>query len=154
MSAWDSDAWAARQLERWRLEYEQGYKRALLYSLNFCLMNNVPVPPWIKQGLSKAMDAVHSYEIKSWEDVFGELLPKGKWRATEQRNAKMGWDLFQRVCDLHKAGASIDAGLFEKVGEEFGVSKTVASDLYYAVSRDFAYELKQDALDRGTSEEN
>ena len=32
----------------------------------------------------------------------------------------------------HEAGESITKDLFESVGEEFGVSGTVASEIYYA----------------------
>jgi hypothetical protein len=149
------DAYDARRLEKARLQYEQGHKRALLYWLDYCLTNNVQVPPWIKQGLSNALDAAFLYRIKSWDEVFGELLPKGKRIATERRNREIFWDLFSRVRDLHAAGASIDEELFEKVGKEFGVGKTVASEIYYETGRAFIEELEEDkALDREISEEN
>jgi hypothetical protein len=158
-------AYDTLRLERARLQYEQGHKRQLLYSLDFCLTNNVEVPPWVKKGLSNAMDAAHYYRIKSWDDVFGVVLPKSKRLATEQRNMKISWDLFNRVRDLHEAGAAIDEDLFEKVGKEFGVGKTLASELYYTAGRDLTAEFEEDAalaqelakrkaLDRGTSEEN
>jgi len=149
------DAYDARRLERARLQYEQGHKRQLLYSLDYCLTNNVQVPPWVKQGLRNAMDAAWSYGIKSWDEVFGEILPKGKRIATEQRNAEISWALFSRVGDLHKAGAAIDEELFEKVGKEFGVGKTVASELYYETGRALIADIEEDnAIDREISEES
>jgi hypothetical protein len=52
---------------------------------------------------------------------------------------------------LHKAGWPIDENLFEKVGKEFGIKKTLASDLYY----EFGHREFGD-LDNGseTSEKN
>jgi hypothetical protein len=80
---------------------------------------------------------------------------RGKRIATERRNREIFWDLFSRVCDLHKAGDSIGEELFEKVGKEFGVGKTVASEIYYETGRAFIEELEEDkALDRKVSEEN
>jgi hypothetical protein len=147
------DAYDTRYLERQQLQYEQGYKRALLYGLDYCLMNNVQAPMWIKQGLSNAMNAAGAYQIKSWDEVFGEILPKGKRIATERRKAEISWDLFSRIQDLHKAGEAIDEKLFEKVGRDFGVGKTVAAELYYKTGQDFLAELEEDKA-LGTSEEN
>ena len=155
MKPFDHDAHTARYLERARLQYEQGHKRQLLYCLDFCLRNNVQVPPWAKQGLSNALDAANSYGIKSWDEVFGKILPKGKRIATQRRHAEISWDLFSRVGDLHKAGAAIDEGLFEKVGKEFGVGKTVASELYYETGRALIADIEEDnAMDREISEES
>ena len=150
------DAYDRRRLERARLVYERGYKRELLYCLDYCLTNNVQVPPWVKQGLHNAMNAAFSYEIKSWDEAFGEILPKGKRIVTERRNAKIYWDLFMRIRDLHeKAGEAIDEGLFEKVGAEFGVGKTVASEIYYETGRALIADIEEEnALDREVSEEN
>lgn len=115
------DTYAALWLERARLRYEQGDKLQLLYSLDWCLTNNFEPPPSVKEGLRNAMNAAWLYQIKSWDEVFGELLPKGTRIAMERRNQRISMSLFWRVRELHDdAGAAIDEGLFEKVGKEFG----------------------------------
>jgi hypothetical protein len=95
------DAYASRRLERGRLRYEQGHKSELLYWLNWCLINDVQVPQWVKEGLNKAWIAAVSYRIKSWDQVFDRPVPKGTWLATKRQNQKIALDVFSRVCDLH-----------------------------------------------------
>jgi hypothetical protein len=60
------DSYEAHQLERARLRYAQGKKSELLYWLHYCVMNNREIPAWIKEGLFKALEAAHSYKIRSW----------------------------------------------------------------------------------------
>ncbi len=123
-------------LEQLRQRYEGGDKATLPYSLNYCMMNNLPIPPWLATAFAQACHRVHMYEVKSWDDVFGRPLKKGKRLATERRNMKMAGPLFDMVQERHKAGAAINKGLFNEVGAEFGVSGTVASDLYYEVIKE------------------
>jgi hypothetical protein len=125
------DLYVAHQLEQARLRYEQGNKSELLRWMNWCFIANREVPSWIKEGISKAVNDADTYKIRTWNDVFGKPVPKGTHLKTARRNSEIEWDLFWRVCGLHKAGRPIDENLFEKVGKEFGIKKTLASKLYY-----------------------
>ena len=49
---------------------------------------------------------------------------------------KIAGPLFDVVQERHEAGAAINKELFNEVGAEFGVSGTVASELYYEVLRE------------------
>lgn len=78
--------------------------------------------------------AANSYQIKSWEEVFGGILPKGKQLKAAQRDVKIAGDVFDRVRGLHEEDNKknpISKGLFEKVGAEFGIKGTKAEELYY-----------------------
>jgi hypothetical protein len=125
------DSYEAHQLERARLRYAQGKKSELLYWLHYCVMNNREIPAWIKEGLFKALEAAHSYKIRSWNEVFGPPVPKGRRLKTARRNQEIAFNVFGRVQALHKAGQPIGEILFEEVGKEFGIKKTLASQLYY-----------------------
>jgi hypothetical protein len=50
---------------------------------------------------------------------------------TARRNQEIAFNVFGRVQALHKAGQPIGEILFEEVGKEFGIKKTLASQLYY-----------------------
>jgi hypothetical protein len=145
------NSYTSHQLEQARLRYEQGDKSELLRWLNYCLIMGWEVPSWIKEGLYKAVNDADAYKIRSWNEVFGEPVPKGVHLKTARRNSETEWPLFWRVCELHKAGWPIDENLFEKVGKEFGIKKTLASELYY----EFGHREFGD-LDNGseTSEKN
>jgi hypothetical protein len=123
-------------LEECRERYEGGDKAMLPYSLNHCMMNNLPIPPWLATAFAQACHKVHMHEVKSWDDVFGRPLKKGKRLATEHRNMKIAGPLFNTIRGRHEAGAAINKELFNEVGAEFGVSGTVASELYYEVLRE------------------
>jgi hypothetical protein len=128
-----ADNFAERFLEKGRELYEAGDKSEILYCLNWCIMNRDPIPDWLARALKAAYTAASAHEIKSWDEVFGKPLKKGKQLATERHKAKVAWSLFWRVEELHGAGKSIDKDLFATVGKEFGVGGTVAAELYYEV---------------------
>ena len=126
------------ELEKGKKLYEQGDKDQILYWLSFCIKNHRPIPDWLEQAFLKAYHAGRMFEIKSWDDVFGKPLKKGKRLATERRNMKLTRLIFERVCDLQKAGKPIDQELFAAVGKELSVSGSVVRDLYYALMHEIA----------------
>jgi hypothetical protein len=78
-----------------------------------------------------AHDAATAYLIKSWDEVFGAPHPKGTHLKKEAKNFARRLPLLSRVQELRAAGEPVDKGLFDKVGLEFGISGTTASELYY-----------------------
>jgi hypothetical protein len=127
-------------LEQCRDRYEGGDKAYLPYCLDYCMTNNRPIPPWLATAFRQACHKVRMHEVKSWDDVLGRPIKKGGRLATERRNMKIAWPLFHTIRDRHQAGAAINKELFNEVGVEFGISGTVASDLYY----EFIKELTAD----------
>lgn len=45
----------------------------------------------------------------------------------------MAFPIWIAVEEARSCGEKVDDGLFKKVGKEFGVSKTVANQIYYAM---------------------
>ena len=127
-------------LEQCRECYEGGDKAYLPYCLDYCMTNNRPIPPWLATAFRQACHKVHMHEVKSWDDVFGPPLKKGKRLATERRNMKIAGPLFDMVQERHNAGAAIGKPLFDAVGAEFGIGGTVASELYYEVLKEMTMD--------------
>jgi hypothetical protein len=119
-------------LEDCRKLYEAGDKSQILSCLHLCLEVGYWPPDWLREAFDEAFHEVSQYRVKSWDDVFGRQLEKGKHLATQRRNNEIKYKVYDRVKELHKAGEAIDTELFHKVGVEFGVCTTTASDLYYA----------------------
>jgi hypothetical protein len=113
------------------LYYEQKDKSALIHAAALCIWHNIRAPAWLRQAFMDASQAAYEYKIKSWEEVFGRPVKKGKRLAMERRNMKITFPICRRINDLRKAGKPLDKSLFSKVGKEFGVSGTVAAELYY-----------------------
>ena len=76
---------------------------------------------------------MHAYKVKSWDDVFGKPLAKDKRLATERRNMEIADPIWRYVRKLQEAGRRIGKQLFAAVGKEFGVSGTVAEEIYYGL---------------------
>ena len=100
----------------------------LLNVISNCFLNNNSVPVWAQKALINAISKAKTYQIKSWDEVFGRPLEKGKQLTAERRRLVLMEPIFKRVRGRHEAGESITKDLFESVGREFGVSGTVAAD--------------------------
>ena len=119
-------------LSECQLHYESGQRNALIVAILWCIQEGLPPSPWLRNECKKAWRTVK----KSWDEVFGPPFPKGKHWHYYNRNLKIGDRLKERIEFLHeKEGRSITQGLFEEVGKEFGVSGSVARDLYYEQKR-------------------
>jgi hypothetical protein len=142
------DDFSTRFLKKGRELYEQGDKAELLYCLHFCIINQVAIPPWLRTAFSDARYASIAYKIKSWDEVFGKPLKKGKRLATERRKMEIIGLLNKRIRDRHEAGEPLET-LFREVGKDFGVGSTVAKELYYEMENDLAHTMNdEDTINR------
>jgi hypothetical protein len=110
--------------------------REALNCIRDCFLGNNPIPEWAQKALINAVDRVNSFEVKSWDEVFGRPLEKGRHLRVERRKLAVHRQIFERVRERHKAGESITRGLFESVGREFGVKRTEAEKIYYVAVED------------------
>jgi hypothetical protein len=111
-------------------QFEAGNKSVLLNTIYLCLEMKRPLPEWARVAFLDAYEAAGRFEIRSWNEVFGQPVPKSTHLKTERRKEQLRWTIILRVEDL-KAEKAIDKNLFEQVGKELGISGTVASDIYY-----------------------
>jgi hypothetical protein len=111
---------------------KRGDKSAIIPAVNrFLMLNEEAVPEWLLNVFSGAYMRALEYEIHSWDEVFGPPLPKGRSRRAALRQLKLDLPIYERVEELSAAGHRRDKALFEQVGEEFGISSTLASNIYY-----------------------
>jgi hypothetical protein len=110
--------------------------REALNCIAKCFSTNNPVPVWAQKALIEAIARANSFDVKSWDEVFGRLLEKGKHLRVERRRLALPKRIFERVRERHKAGESITRDLFERVGGEFGVKRTEAEKIYYGAVED------------------
>jgi hypothetical protein len=117
--------------------FDSGDSTVLLRYMYACFTEGFAVPPWVQENFRVAMDKFHSREIKSWDEVFGRPLPKGKQLATERRKLRLSGPIYERVYRRRMAGEPVTKALFDEVGKEVGVSGTVAAEIYYDLVRGF-----------------
>ena len=116
-----------------KAEYEAGNQWALMQAIRVCASDDVPMPNWVATAYVKCFEACRIGEAKSWDDVFGKPHPKGSNLSAILKRHKNQWPLVNRIRELKAADPTLalDEGLFEKVGKEFGLGKTLASEYYY-----------------------
>ena len=109
-------------------EYHRGgEKQALIRTIALCSKFNVKLPAWVRQAIFEAWLS----PPKSWDDVFGRPVAKGKNVKAQRRRQRIAMQVIARVRELHAQGEPIDIGLFDKVGEKIGVRGGTARDIYY-----------------------
>jgi hypothetical protein len=131
MSLLDDDEYIASYLDIAKQKIEGGNKEVLLKTMHECLILKRQLPEWLRLAFLQAYQSAYPYKIKSWDEIFGPPHPKGAHLKTRQKHFELRSPILSRVQELAASGESIDKGLFEKIGEEFGISGTTASTIYY-----------------------
>jgi hypothetical protein len=108
--------------------FHNGDKHVLLSVIAQCVLLKLPVPDWARSAF---LDAWVS-QPKSWDDVFGRPLPKGKSSTIARKHDEKEDGI---VVDVGTAKAPIDEDLFKKVGKKYNISGATAKRIYYAADR-------------------
>lgn len=135
--------YAHHRLEENREHFERtrdGY--CILQSLAICCSYSVVPPGWLARAFSDAYGKVALAKVKSWDDAFGKPFPKGIQVKRLHLKKMHATNVYFRVQELHLAGEPIDVELFEKVGKEYGLGKTLASEYYYEACPKFHKDSK------------
>jgi hypothetical protein len=93
------------------------------------------MPVWVSEAFISGYDKVLNGRVRSWDEAFGPTGLERKNLENLRRNRKLKYDVFVRVMEL-KGGSEkfpTDDFLFETIGDEFGIKKTLANRLYYEV---------------------
>lgn len=127
--------WRALQtVEHARRDYEAGDPLALLGAVTICGEYGLLIPEWAAEALSSAFYRVEQFEAKSWDEAFGAPHPKGKHLDRARKSREKGPAIYARIMDIvHDENPTppIDDALFERVGKEFGLSRSKANNLFY-----------------------
>jgi hypothetical protein len=119
-------------LDRLRVLYEAGGRSALPLCLRVCMKFGLPIPDWAQKAYCESYDKVSRYQVKSWDDVFGNRLRKGRHFSRMRKKIEIAEPLVREVIRRHRANEKLDKEkIFTAVGKQFGVSATIASDIYY-----------------------
>jgi hypothetical protein len=129
---WESAQW----LEKWRRlhETEVDKNKYILPALFECAMDGLPIPAWCAQAFINAFRDVRHYREKSWDDVFGKPHPKGMQIAAKRRKKMLEFAVLGRVREIkaENPDTPIDESLFEEIGKELGICKTLVGEYYYS----------------------
>lgn len=130
--------WAAcHDLEHLQEAFAGGDKFALMRAIRICANHDLPMPEWTSKAYIKAYDAVVNAREKSWDAVFGQPYPKGSHLSAIRKQRTLQFAVHNRISDVRKTdpAIAIDVDLFDRVGQEFNIGKTLAAEYYYAVKQ-------------------
>ncbi|GHA74954.1 hypothetical protein [Cognatilysobacter bugurensis] len=129
-------------LEALEQRFASGDKRAVLTAVRICAANNDLLPQWAAEAFVKAYESVRLHKVASWDDAFGRPHPKGTHLASMRKRRELRGRVFTAVNAASRDGRPIDAGLFEDVGEQLGIGKTLASELFYETRNSMPFSLR------------
>jgi hypothetical protein len=131
----DTDKYLAEVLEILKEIFEGGGKWALLDAIYYCLLLERALPEWLRKAFLGAYHSKTAYEIKSWNDAFGQPHPKGTHVDKKKRHFELRHVIVQRVEEL-QSEIPVDKRLFEKIGKDLGIGGgTTVSKIYYEERR-------------------
>jgi len=131
----DTDKYLAEVLEILKEIFDGGGKWALLYAIRECLLLKRPLPEWLRLAFLDAYEGRTRYEIKSWDDIFGQPHPKSTHVDNAKRKLELREIIVQRVEEL-RTEMPVDKKLFEKIGKDLGIGgATTVSKIYYEERR-------------------
>jgi hypothetical protein len=120
------------ELERPAIQNGDGF--ALLACVAECARFGVALPDWLADRFVHAYESVLNCEVGSWDEAFGgRPYPKGKHLAAlRKRREKMHaiWHAVEVARQINP-GIPLGASLFEAVGKQLGIGKTLAESYYY-----------------------
>jgi len=130
--------WIAHQeLKRLRCDFEAGNGSALMSAIRKCANHELVMPEWVAAEYIKRFDLILNYESASWDDVLGRPIPKGAHLNALKKRRELKFKVYQavraRIAPTLECpdGVPVDAELFEAIGKELGIGKTLASEYYY-----------------------
>lgn len=130
--------WAALlELDELEQRHLKGNRMALMRAINLCARHELVMPQWVATAYMKACQDVCHYRAGSWDQVFGKPHRSGLHLDNARQQVHLRWKVLASAKNITKAepDISIDDGLFERIGDELGIGKTLANKLYYSLPR-------------------
>lgn len=121
----------AVELEARRQDLEGGDQLALLDAIAICAKHGLPMPAWASQAFLAAHDRVVNQERDGWKDVFGTPLKRSQYLLKKRKRTRDFAQVMVSLMLAREEGRPIGTDLFDEIGDKFGLSKTVVSDIYY-----------------------
>ena len=115
-------------------------QRAVLEAISLCMLNNLPPPKWLARAFLSAYRKVTTqFQAKSLDYVFGKQLLKRTQLNAERKKRNLRFQVYHKISEIKASDPKtrIDGALFERVGEEFNIGRTLAFEFYYDVQNNY-----------------
>ena len=125
--------YALNEIKKCKITYDSGNKFSLMYAIKLCAEHKVAMPEWVAEKYIEAIQTLEAGRETSYDKVFALPYPKGKHvkNIHERTITRMKVWGCVRQTKIDNPNIAIDIGLFEQVGEMFGIGATLVSKYYY-----------------------
>ena len=117
-------------LDMYKTIYEQGQRYSVIPALALCFSSNLEIPKWVKAGYLTALEQLYNGDHTTLDHALGMKRGRGKRGKSHKLSSDQEHKIYARVCELRQQGMAVDDSLFESVGKEFGIGKTLAKETY------------------------
>jgi hypothetical protein len=123
--------WTALQrLKGYERAMDAGDKSAILAGVAECTRARLLMPQWLERAYLEAYRGVIGHKARGWDDVFGAAHEKGTHLGALRAQREHATGVWLEVQRRHAAGEPIDDVLFEAIGRQFEIGKTLAKKYY------------------------
>jgi hypothetical protein len=132
---------AADHIQSRKEQIKEGDGFEVLSCIRWCINHGLVAPIWLCKEFNKRYDSVLNLKAKSWDDplAFGKPYKKNfNLNAAHKKKYKKFGVYIEIKRQLNcNPKPPIDDHLFEIVGKQFDIGKTLAKEFYYEVENDF-----------------
>ena len=119
-------------IEERRKQFKAGEDWALLDAVDLCARSGTPMPLWLVDAFCERYVQWRLFRAKTLDEAFKVTRKKGMHFEPAARREWLKPRVVLEVMRLRaEHNVPLGDGLFEQVGEKFGISRAVASEVYY-----------------------
>jgi hypothetical protein len=123
------------KLEEYREKTEKGNFASFFRAVGVCGYDGFPLPMWIRERIGKAHADYSGHKTATTDEALRAKRPRYYRQDKARRDAsEIPWTIFRRCREMLRDGG-VTPDIFRIVGEEYGLSKTIVSNYYYAIRR-------------------
>lgn len=111
-------------------KYKAGDKLALIDAITLAAHYEILMPDWLTKSTTVDVRKVNQYELKTWNDIFGDTVPKGKSINTLRIDRKLLFSVGADVDAAVKNGLSINDDLFNDLAEKYNTNRDKITKAY------------------------
>jgi len=141
-----SQKFIACQLDEYREHFERGNKNALIQAIRFCFNQEIVAPEWVVAEFFRATNRWYNMECKELGEAFGVAWPKGANLNALEKRRRLKFAVLNAVNDARAQGRAIDDLLFEEIGQNLGLGKTLVKEYLQAARAQIEMPSAADAL--------
>jgi hypothetical protein len=127
------EAFAKRQIAICERAFGDGNQRAALDAIFYAFAFECMPPKWAMDYYRANYVKIMDFQAKSLDEAFGKPFPKGTNINAKRKYQQLRIAVLETVMRIKGREPDLPFGdiLFEEVGNIHGISKTVASEIYY-----------------------